>query len=309
MKWTDDYIDYCIGILKSNTDYQQALDEMNETRSALSHAFKRHGLKVPSSYLGLGGSSPSQTQPDLITTVVANDFHVPFHNENGVEALFDFCEDFQPDQIFINGDFLDCFSVSDFPKRPGKPKLQAELDIGIRLLEDLNERCPDAEKWYLDGNHEQRLERLIANNNGLHNLHALKIENLLELDRLGYTYHRYMDPVRVGNLTIVHGNSASKHSAYTAKKMLLDYGFQNVIVGHTHRLGRYFQTGFNGRKRAVENGGLFDKDQQDYCPIPNWQNGFCVAYQDKNDPEFLQIDLIEMSEDGAFIYNSEWYGK
>lgn len=308
MKWTDDYIQYCIDILRSHDNYQEALDEMNETRGALGSAFRRAGMNVPTWFLGKSPSHKS-VSPSLVTTVVANDFHVPFHNENGVDSLFNFCEDFQPDNIVINGDFLDCFSVSSFPKRPGKPKLQNELDVGITLLEDLSSRCPTAKKYYLDGNHEKRLERLITNNSGLFNLNALTITSLLELDRLNYEYHKYMDPIKIGNLAIVHGDSSSKHSAYTAKKMLLDYGFKNVIVGHTHRLGQYFQTGFNGRKRAVENGGLFDKDQQDYCAIPNWQNGFCVVYQDENDPDFLQIDLVEMTDDGTFIYGSEWYGK
>lgn len=248
---------------------------------------------------------------DIQTIVIFNDVHIPFHHRSGCKNVLKFCEDFQPDNIVINGDFLDCFSVSIFPKNPGGPNLQDEIDEGREFLEDLRQKCPEAVIDYTEGNHEERLKRLVKSQHSLYGLKAFTIPHLLGLDKLDIAYHPYKHPVdfHEGLLSVVHGHRVSKHSAYSAKAHLLDDGYQNVIIGHTHRMGSFFYSGHSGDRRAFENGGLFDINQLDYVVGPNWQMGFCVVYLLRDNPDFLQIVPIEMNnEDGSFIWEGRLYG-
>jgi predicted phosphodiesterase len=242
---------------------------------------------------------------DYDITVVASDFHVPFHNVPAVENWLAYCEAVQPDNIAINGDFLDCIAVSSFPKPPGVPLMQDEVDAGYTLLSRLRRQCPSSRIYFLEGNHEQRLERLLMREPGLYGLKALSIRALLDLDKLRMSHHPYMEPVQIGSLTVVHGDRVSKHASYSAKATLIDGGFRNVVVGHTHRLGWFNHTGMMGTRRAAEIGGLFDIDQADYIKgTPNWQNGFAVWRESE---DFHALELVEVSQSGAFCVGGELY--
>lgn len=245
----------------------------------------------------------SERDYDLI--VVASDFHVPFHHKQAVENWLQFCEDAQPEYIVINGDFLDCLAISRFPKPPGMPLLQDEVDEGLAILSRLRRSCPGAIIYFLEGNHEQRLERMLVDNPGLYGLRQLNIKSLLDLQKLRILHRRYMDPLHIGALTVVHGDKVSKHAAYSAKATLIDGGFRNVLVGHTHRMGMYCHTGAMGRRRAAEIGGLYDVEQADYIKgTPNWQNGFAVCRQRG---DWLAIELVEVCGDGAFCVGGQMY--
>jgi hypothetical protein len=189
------------------------------------------------------------------------------------------------------------------------PNLQQEIDIGAELLNELRSNCPTAKIDYLEGNHEERLKRLVRQQHSLYGLRALSIPSLLNLEDLDIDYHAYKHPLDFNGkiLSIVHGHRVSKHSAYSAKAHLIDNGYMNVIIGHTHRMGFYYHDGHNGRRRGYENGGLFDRNKLKYVVEPNWQNGFCVVYLRDDDPEFVQIVPIEMANDGSFIWKGDIY--
>lgn len=310
-KWTKERIGAALATLIRSHDYRQALNEIEETSDSLGSAFKRHGLDSPTAYLTDTEEEArfrrsSALPPGMKTIVVFNDVHVPFHNKKGVEAVLKLCKEYQPDAIVINGDFLDCYSISSFDKAPGGPTLQDELDQGLEILNRLRRYCPLAEIWYTEGNHEERLRRLIKSQHGLHGLRSFSLESLLEFERLDIKYRSYKEVVWFGDLAIYHGKHISGHAGYSAKRELERGGFRYVITGHVHRLGFHHQKGYTGNRMALENGGLFDIEQCEYLLNPNWMNGFCIVHQDI-EKDFIQINPIPMTYEGAFIWNNKLY--
>lgn len=245
---------------------------------------------------------------DVHVSVVANDFHFPFEHKAGVANWLDLCEDLQPDVTVFNGDVLDCTSISSFPKPPGTPSLQREIDASRAFLEDWRERCPCGEGIFTEGNHEERIIRLVTNNPGLYDLKALRLPELLGLDELNISWADYMDPVQVENLTVIHGDVVRKHAAYTAKATLLDGGYKHVMVGHVHRFGVYSKNGHAlGRQTAWENGCMCDIDQADYIKgTPNWTNCFSVVYQRGLD---LQVVPVMLHKDGSFVFEGRIFSQ
>jgi predicted phosphodiesterase len=238
--------------------------------------------------------------------VIASDFHVPFHNVRLVENFVRYVADANPDVLVIDGDFLDCESISRFPTKRGRPTIQMECDAGGEILSALADAAPLAERHLTEGNHEQRLERLLLDNPGLSDLRCLSIPELLGADDLGFTWHPYEQAVDFGRLSVIHGHYARKHSAYSAKGHLLDGGYDVVVHGHTHRLGAFWETGHRGIRRGYEIGGLFDYDQATYVRGPkNWQNGFAVAHV-FGDGE-AHVQLIEARPDGSFVADGRYY--
>lgn len=313
-KWTKERLTQAVDILRRHTDYAEALKEIGETKDALYNAFYRAGMRSPTEYLSTGAERAQRVEDvkpseGIYTILVFNDVHIPNHNEAAVRNVFSLCEEIQPDHIVINGDLMDCYWLSSFPKEPGVPDFQAELDLTIEFLEDLRAIAPTAKIDYLEGNHEERLKRRLKEMKAFYSLRSLTIPGLLFLDDFDITYHKYKKPLDFNGkaLSIVHGHRVSKHSAYSAKAHLLDEGYMNVIIGHTHRMGMYYHSGHIGRRRALENGGLFDKNKLDYVVNPNWQNGFCLVYLREDNPDYVQIEPVEMQDDGSFIWAGKLY--
>lgn len=235
-------------------------------------------------------------------TVVINDVHIPFHDAKAVSALEKFFREEQVDALVINGDLLDCYSISDFETDPRKPLLADEIKEARRILHRWRSFLLNADIYLTEGNHEQRLERLVKRNSGLQGLEEITMPKLLKLDELGIEHRRYMEPLTIGEMTYVHGNRISKHSSYTAKRVLLDGGFKNVCVGHVHRLGCYYHTGHGGQRRAFETGHLCDVSQAGYVTgTPNWQQGFGVIEHTPGLEKLLSVSLVEVNR-GRFTF-------
>lgn len=323
-KWTPKYLKQTQTILSKHSVYANALEEAGEKKSAIERAFARHGLKHPTTYLQTEDvptrpvvkkkkalKNPTKGNSDLYTMVIFNDVHIPNHNEKACQNVMNFIRHENPDHVVINGDLMDCYWLSSFPKSPGVPDFQAELDMTIEFLSDLRHVAPNARIDYLEGNHEERLKRRLKEMVAFHSLRVMNLPELLFLEDFDIKYYDYKKPLNMhGNtLSIIHGHRISKHSAYSAKAHLLDDDFMNVIMGHTHRIGLYCKTGHIGKRRALENGGLFDKSKLDYTTNPNWQNGFCVVYLKKSDPDFIHITPIEMTDEGSFIWEGRIFGE
>ena len=130
-------------------------------------------------------------------------------------------------------------------------------------------------KWWLGGNHEDRLRRLSWRTAGLGQLKALDFPKLFELDQRGFKWKPYGEFLELGKLTVTHGEFVRKHSGDSGMATLERLG-TSVLVGHTHRMGSYYRTDTRGVHGAWENGCLCRLDPE-YEHFPNWQQGFSVV--------------------------------
>jgi len=220
--------------------------------------------------------------------VVIGDLHIPFHSKEALKLTLDFMKLFKPDKIFICGDFLDCWDISDFV-RPLHivERFCDEIEEANYVLDQLQEITKDI--TYIFGNHEFRLEKYISKNaRELYGLKGLTIEEQLRLKERGIkavNSHLRENYVRYGELLIGHFNKVSMHSAYTAKALLEKFGI-SLIQGHTHRGGSHFKRGEDGIKVAYENFCLCDLEPK-YCLKPNWTQGFSTIHRNKKGRRFF----------------------
>lgn len=241
----------------------------------------------------------------LYKAVVVNDMHAPFHDSQAINASLKACRIVKPDEIIIAGDLVDFYLLSKFDKNPArKHTLQDELDEGMKILERYRRACPKAKITYLEGNHEARLQKYVWRHPELYNIRNLKMNSLMELDRLGIKYVPNNKYYKIKNgLVVTHGDMVRKHSGYTAKGFLENLGV-SVLFGHTHRGGTHHKTDLSGSRTAYENFCLCDLNPE-YVNNPNWQQGFSVVTV--TDKDFF-VEQVQIKKNG-FVYGGKHYKK
>jgi len=241
------------------------------------------------------------------TWVVLNDLQIPFHDDKVLNRLIlPFVDELQPDGVILNGDVVDCYSISDFDK---DPLTAATMDREIRLATRLMERFKRVGRriWH-GGNHEDRLRRVVWKNPVLLRsvdkasrekiVHLLDFPEMFGLAEYGFEWLPYGDFTMLGKLMVTHGSLVSKHSALSARAHFEKYG-SSVLVGHTHRGGIYYKRDVHGVHAAYENFCLC-KLTPEYVISPNWQQGFSVVHVGPNG--FFNVTQIPILPGNQFYY-------
>lgn len=253
----------------------------------------------------------NQKQYELI--VIANDFHVPFHDTKAVKLLEKFLADQKPDVFVINGDFLDMWDVSSFDRTPrfGEPLIE-ELRMGRTILERFRKILPKSKIIYLAGNHEHRVAKMVIRKAPeLYGLPGLSVSEMLGLKDLNIIYKdiqkgasSFTDNwICLAGLYIGHWNKVNKHAGYTAKNLLDEKGV-SLIQGHTHKYGISSRRYVDGREiMAIENFCLCELEPS-YVSKPSWSQGFSVVYGKKGvRPHAYPIPFV----DYKFFFGNKEY--
>ena len=222
--------------------------------------------------------------------LVINDLHFPFENPRAITLTLKVAEALQPNIIFLNGDLIDCWAISDFVKNPRTTNLDFsyEVERTRTFLLSLHLQFPRAKLIYIFGNHEYRWVKYIANNaDKLAKLRGLSLEEQLELQKIdvlvvnsGNKENSYL----WGKLLIGHFDRVNKHSGMTAKNLIEDKAI-SLIQAHTHRGGSSFRRLYDRDIVGYENFCLCSRDP-DYTDHPNWGLGFSIVYKDEQSDYF-----------------------
>lgn len=204
--------------------------------------------------------------------LVLNDTQFPFHDEASLAAVERFMGDFEPDHLILNGDIFDHYELSDFDKNPSRRfSLQDELDVGVRYLRRWEYMTRNAQRYYIEGNHEDRRRRWLWRHGAVSSLRSLEPEELMETkDR--WVHLPYGSQVDFMGVLIEHGRRVLKHAGATARMMLLERG-SSGIVGHTHRFAVVSNRDARDNYIYVENGCLCRLDPE-YSALPDWHHAF-----------------------------------
>ena len=102
------------------------------------------------------------------------------------------------------------------------------------------------------------------------------LQELLGLEGFGIRCHTDKILWLNKHLALIHGYRALKNSCATARATMNDMKC-SVVMGHTHRMGMYYETGAAREWVAVENGHLMDLRWATYVQgVANWQQGFSI---------------------------------
>ncbi len=227
------------------------------------------------------------------TYVILNDIQLGFEDKRVLwDLVVPFIRELKPTGIVLNGDIVDCYSISSHRTR-FKIKVNTTLKQEIAKSNELmKELSFIKEREWLGGNHEQRWANIITDKAPeLEVVDNLDFPSIFGLNKHGFNWTEYGDYIKLGKLLVTHGDIVRKHSAYTAKAHFDKYG-TSVIHGHTHRMGWYCHTNIAGAYGAWENGCLCRLDGLGYTKHPDWQQGFAVVHVDSGGAFNVQQNII-----------------
>ena len=217
------------------------------------------------------------------------DMHCPFQDDLSLNALERYMADSRFDEVIYIGDLLDFAQISKFNK--GSPQEESRLvsddykiagkilDRHISIIRKNNRK---AKFTLLEGNHEERIERWLAQNPQVKGL--VEVEVGLKLGERGIKWVRAWsrgELYKIGKAYFTHGLYTNQ---YHAQKMVNNYGV-NIYYGHTHD-HQSFSKVLKGKDKTIEGmslGCVCEYDQSYMQGRPSsWQQGFGVFYFDKD---------------------------
>jgi hypothetical protein len=186
--------------------------------------------------------------------VVEGDHQAPYFDPALDAAATAMVADLQPERHVFLGDLMDFPTISRHADHPAAMANVKEcLEAGYGILRRRAEAAPNAERFFLKGNHDWRLEsELLLRAERMANITpvgedepALSLRRLLHLDKLGVELvtdprgweHAEVDlvPGRKG-LVVRHGWLTGANTG----KRSLDKRGRSLLVGHGHGREHYF---------------------------------------------------------------------
>ena len=205
------------------------------------------------------------------------DLHIPFHDELAIELALKKAEEEGVSQIVILGDLVDFFKISVFRKVTQGPDIEKEIEQARKFLYELRERFPEAEIYYKEGNHEQRLQKyIISNAEHIAGLLDGLLQSKLDLEKLNIRY--LVKPFRIGKLWVLHGHEKPR-GAYNPEyitNVMWKYIHDHFIVGHYHRSQRNIYKKITGEIFMGLAVGWLGKEVN-WCNIDKWNQGFTIV--------------------------------
>lgn len=223
---------------------------------------------------------------DVKLALILPDMHVKASKKGGLDyrtwdAVIRFADDHVWDYVVLLGDVMDLNVISSHNN--GKPRLvegerlQAEFEETDEVLLQVEQAAPQAQKVWVEGNHEFRLTRYINVHPELEG--ALSVPQTLQLRKRGWKWVPFWSEGAVyelGKLTCIHGVYTNKEHA---AKHLREYQC-NLVYGHVHDRQAASMTarGDNKTHTAQSLGTLSVYDPQWMRGKPNkWQQAFAEA--------------------------------
>lgn len=187
------------------------------------------------------------------------DIHVPDHDPLAWSIILQIAYFEQPDEILIMGDFAEVAAFSQHGKFQAVMTNWETEKAAIRhKLEQLRRACPKAVITYLEGNHETRIRRYLADREP-QLLETLTLPKELDLESLDIAWvPEDRQPITRGNLLVLHGHQMGRgKGGYLpqnhAKKACELYGAPGRVItyGHVHKHQTWDLPMYGGNARAV----------------------------------------------------------
>lgn len=247
--------------------------------------------------------------PNKIALVIG-DCHFGSESQDVLDIFLKTVEEMKPQTVILNGDTLDMFAISRYPKdiridssllkeREAYHKFLKSLhDITASYGSDIYETNSNHSGDGLEGRYWRYLSDRLGELAGIPELKDKLSYESMFFPNASWSRIKLVDYVEiVPGFVVMHGDVVRKHGGYSARG-LLEKWYVSIIANHTHRFGASSQRipsiGSQKEKiiRVYENGCACDLSPC-YASAANWQNSFSIVnYSDMTDQPAVEQVLI-----------------
>ena len=225
---------------------------------------------------------------------VWGDLHIPYHESDAVKAAIKLAKEDKVDAIFLNGDVLDFFGLSFHEKNPkNRPRISEELESARQFLKGLRKHFPNIPIYWIDGNHEHRLERYLAvKAPELLDTSEFQIASLLRMAEYGITYLGFRTKCYFGKLLVEHGDRLKGTGGVNpARSARLKYK-RSVLVNHFHKLSVDSGKQYDGDVMTCWSNGCLCELEPEYMEVNEHVHGVCHVQMDGDNYRVRQYQII-----------------
>jgi len=219
---------------------------------------------------------------EIHKVIVLPDLHCPEHDRKTLSAVEAYMREEGFDEVVYLGDLVNLSCISSFDrtklrKLEGKT-IQAEYDVVNRLLDRHQSMLPKADFTFLEGNHEERVERYLDEYPQLRGI--IDIEQGLKLKERGIRWVRSWSKgecYELYGVLFLHGLFTGLNCA---KRMVDAFG-RTVYFGHDHSIQSFSKVIWGDKNEIIgQSLGCLCRLDQDYMRArpSNWSQGFGVFY-------------------------------
>lgn len=222
------------------------------------------------------------------TVLCASDLHDKEMDPFWRHIFIDTVKRMNPDKIVLVGDVFDLPEFGKYSVDPRTWDAVGRIKYVHSFLEELREAAPDAEIIFIEGNHEYRLLRYLAEQAPelravLSDLHGMTVSSLLGLDKFEIRY-------------VARGDLAAWNKGDMGREVAKNYEvlYDSILFHHHPEGAQLGLPGFNGHHHqfqarsvfhAIHGPGLWiqlgcgHQLSAEYCD-PKWNMGFGGAHID-----------------------------
>ncbi len=237
---------------------------------------------------------PRARRKRSLVRVAIPDSHGAHIDPTARDAFLSDLKRLAPDEIVMLGDHLDCAGTFSAHQRSYTNEMaetyEEDVAAANHFLDAIQAAAPAATIYYLEGNHEQHVERWAAREfankaDADKVLEAIGPEALLRLRQRGIRYFRrafhYMDisipgTIRLGKVFFTHGIAHSTNAARTHVQRFS----ANVVFGHVHASQSVVERTVSSDAQGAWCPGTLAKLQPLYrhTAPSNWTHGYGVEF-------------------------------
>jgi hypothetical protein len=261
-----------------------------------------------------GESYKKQTGERYQTVMVCSDVHDiecdPYWRFLWLETL----ARVQPETIVLNGDIFDLPEFGSYGVDPREWDVVGRIQWVHKFLGDMREICPDAEMIFIEGNHEYRLLRHLAEATPamkavLSDLHGFTVPKLLGLDAFEVNY---VAPADLAVFTQSDMKAQIRRNWKIIHECLLAHHFPQGRTlglpgwnGHHHKHLVYSDYSAIHGSYEWHQLGAGHKREASYCNGEAWSTGFLIVHVD-TEMKRSQFEYIDTTNDHVVI-GGKWY--
>lgn len=215
---------------------------------------------------------------------ILSDIHLPYYDEQALQAAIAYLKKWKPDTIILNGDIIDAYHLSRFEKDSRNRSFKYELDMLKEFFNELKRIFKNVHIVFVCGNHESRYEKMILQRiPELVDLGLFSFENVIDARNLGIEVVSSKRLVMAGKLNIGHGHEMPVGIAAPVNPAR---GFflktkANFLGGHFHQHSSHMESDINGKQIGAWSTGCLCDLHPSYMPINKWSHGFATVEVEK----------------------------
>lgn len=281
----------------------------NVEKQIAKHASVDHYREMDVERRSYGESYDKPNSKRFKQVIVAGDMHDKNVDQFYLDVMLDTCRRVQPDVIVLNGDIFDAPEFGRYTVDPRQWDVVGRIRfVHDNILRPLREYCPNSQIDFVEGNHEFRLCKHLADATPalrvvLSDLHNMTISKLFGLDEFEINY------ISKGNLSAytlsdIHREVKKSYKNYW-DCFIVHHESEGMSLGMPGINGHHHKTVITPKYSELYGAyswiqhGCGHKLDAEYCH-PKWQLGFVVATADTLTKRTV-FDTVTFSENFVVV--------